>query len=50
MTETSTYDKIARSIDRINDIVLDKLSDREAREVMAHEAAILQEVAHGERD
>ena len=45
----TTYDNVARIIDRINDIVLDKLSDREAREVMAREAEILREVAHAEK-
>ena len=42
----TAYDRVSTSIDRINDIILEKLTDREAREVMAQEAAILQEVAH----
>ena len=44
-----TYDRIASSIDAINDIVLDRLSDGEARQVMAREAEILSAVAEIDR-
>ena len=40
-----TYDRISKQIDAINDIVLDKLSDKDAREVMAYEAEILSAVS-----
>ena len=44
-----TYDRISRSIDAINDIVLDRLSDNDARAVMAQEAEILSAVAEIDR-
>ena len=40
-----TYDRISRSIDAINDIVLDKLSDTDARAVMKEEAEILRAIS-----
>ena len=42
---TDTYDRISRSIDAINDIVLDKLSDTDAWAVMAQEVEILRAVS-----
>ena len=39
------YDEIARAIDAINDIVFERLSETEAREVMAREAEILKAVS-----
>ena len=45
----TAYDRVAKSIDRINDIVLDRLTDKEAREVMAREAEILMAVAEIDR-
>lgn len=44
----TAYDRVATGIDAINDIVLDRLTDREARQVMAIEAEILQAVAETE--
>ena len=42
----TAYDRVSTSIDRINDIIMGNVSDKEFREIMAEEAAILQEVAH----
>ena len=39
------YEQIAKAIDAINDLVLDKLTDADAREVMKREAAILKAVS-----
>lgn len=46
----TAYDRVATGIDVINDIVLDRLTDREARQVMAIEAEILQAVAAEEAE
>lgn len=46
-TNESLYDFISRMIDDINDIVLDSLSDADARAVMACEAQILKAVSGG---
>lgn len=39
------YETIAKAIDAINDIVLEKLGDAEAREVMKREAEILKAIS-----
>ena len=39
------YEQIAKAIDAINDIILDRLNDSEAREVMKREAEILKAVS-----
>lgn len=39
------YESISRSIDAINDIVLDKLGDAEAREAMKREVEILKAIS-----
>lgn len=44
----SAYDRVSESIDRINDIIMGNVSDKEFREIMAEEAAILQAVAEAE--
>ena len=40
-----SYEIVSMHLDGINDIVLNKLVDADARRVMAHEAAILGELA-----
>ena len=44
----TAYDRVSASIDRINDIIMGNVSDKEFREIMAEEAAILQAVAETE--
>lgn len=44
----TAYDRVSTSIDRINDIIMGNVSDKEFREIMAEEAAILQAVAETE--
>ena len=44
----STYDKVAKSIDAINDIIIGNVSDQELGEIMRLEAQILGDVAASE--